>query len=86
MWARLNNSSPFGVEQVSDLLVVDLHVWDLHGEALPLPGLMHDPAEQGAAESRDETGLLRWAHHGVRLPGAWGHRSKYWAEKKNKWI
>lgn len=70
---RMYSSSPFGVEQVSDLLVVNLHEGDLHSEALPLLGLLHSPAEQGAAEPRDQTGLLRRAHHGVRLPRACRH-------------
>lgn len=68
--------SPFGVEQVSDLLVVNLHVGDLHGEALSLAGLRHRPAEQGAAEPGDQTGLLRRAHHGVRLPRACSSHGK----------
>lgn len=61
---------PFGVEEVSDLLVVDLHVGNLHSEALALPNLLANPAEQGAAEPRDQTGLLHGSHHGVRLPRA----------------
>lgn len=56
---RLNSLSPFGVKKVSDLLVVNLHVGDLHSEALSLPCLRKNPAEQGGAKSRDQTRLLR---------------------------
>lgn len=59
--------SPFGVKQVSDLLVVNLHVGDFHREALALLRLLHRPAEQGAAEARNQARLLHGAHHGVGL-------------------
>lgn len=63
--------SPFGVEQVSDFLVVNLHVGDFHREALALLRLLHSPVEQGAAEARNQTRLLYGAHHGVGLARAW---------------
>lgn len=72
-----SRSSPFRVEQVSDFLIVNLHVGHLHSEALSLTGLLHSPVEQGAAEPGDQTRLLRRAHHGVGLPRAWGRHSVY---------
>lgn len=74
--------SPFGVEQVPDLLVVYLHVGDLHSEALSLLSFLHSPAEQRATEARDQTRVLCRAHHGVRLPWAW--RSECVTESENR--
>lgn len=45
--------SPFGIEQVADLLIVDLHVGNLHLESVGLVLLTVDPLKQGAAEPRD---------------------------------
>lgn len=50
--------SPFGVKQVSNFLVVNFHVGDLHSEALSLLCLLHSPVEQGATEPRNQTRLL----------------------------
>lgn len=63
--------SPFGIKQISDFLIVDLHVGDLESEALSLFLLKGGSLEQRAAEARDKTGLFGWTHHGVRLPGTW---------------
>lgn len=45
--------SPFGIEQVTDLLIVDLHVGHLHLKSMALVPLSVDPLKQRAAESRD---------------------------------
>lgn len=50
--------SPFGIEQISDSLVVDLHVGDLDSEALSLSLLMDDALKQRAAEARNKAGLF----------------------------
>lgn len=63
--------SPFGIEQISDFLIVDLHVGDLDSEALSFSLLANGALEQRAAEARDKTGLLVRTHHGVRLPWTW---------------
>lgn len=45
--------SPFGIKQVPDLLVVDLHVGDLHLERVAFVLLTVDSLKEGAAEPRD---------------------------------
>lgn len=45
--------SPFGIEQVTDLLIVDLHVGHLNLKSMALILLSVDPLKQRAAESRD---------------------------------
>lgn len=62
--------SPFGIQQVSDLFVVDLHERDLHLEGMALVLLFGDPLEQRAAESRDQSWLLSIAHHWEGFPRA----------------
>lgn len=69
-WAEV---IPFGVEQISNLLVVDLHVGHLDGEALLLLLFLLGSFEQSAAEARDQARLVHRAHHGVRLSRAWKH-------------
>lgn len=65
---------PFGIQQVSDLLVVDLHVGHLDGEALLLPLFLLRSLKQGAAQPRNQARLLSRTHHGERLPRAWEQR------------
>lgn len=45
--------SPFGIQQVADFLVVDLHVGNLDFKNVGLVLLLVDPLKQRAAESRD---------------------------------
>lgn len=49
---------PFGIEQVPDLLVVDLHVGNLNREALLLPLFLLGPVKQSTAQARNQTGLV----------------------------
>ena len=72
MWVKRSEVLPLGVEEVSDLLVVDLHVGDLHSEAFLLPLLQQGPLKQGTTQTRDEAGLVHRPHHGERLPRTWG--------------
>lgn len=58
---------PFGIEQVTDLLIVDLHKGHLHLKSMALVLLLVDPLKQRAAESRDQTRLLPIPHHGKGL-------------------
>lgn len=66
LWIR----SPFGIQQVSDFFIVDLHERDLHLEGMGLVLLFGDPLEQRAAESRDQAWLLSIAHHWEGFPRA----------------
>lgn len=50
--------SPFGIKQISDFLIVDLHVGDLDSEALSFFLLLGGSLEQRAAEARDKTRLF----------------------------
>lgn len=59
--------SPFGIQQITDLLIVDLHVGHLHLESMGLVLLSVDPLKQGAAQPGDQTRLLPIPHHGKGL-------------------
>lgn len=45
--------SPFGIQQIADFLVVDLHVGNLNLKSVGLVPLPVDPLKQRAAEPRD---------------------------------
>lgn len=47
------SDSPFRIEEVTDLLVVYLHVGHLHLKSMALVLHLVDPLKQRAAESRD---------------------------------
>lgn len=56
--AGLGRVVPFGIEQISDFLVVDLHVGHLDSEALLLSLLFLRSFEQSAAQSRNQARLV----------------------------
>lgn len=49
---KYTSDSPFGIEQVTDLLIVDLHEGHLHLKSMGLIPLSADPLKQRATESR----------------------------------
>ena len=58
---------PFGVQQVVDLLVVDLHVGHLHLARQLRVGPGGDAVKQLVTQAWDDALLAPRAHHSVRL-------------------
>lgn len=73
---------PFGIKQISDSLVVDLHVGHLNSEAFFFPLFLLCSFKQSTAKSRNETWLVPWTHHSVRLSWTWyEHKCRHqWKE------
>lgn len=78
---KRTHDSPFGIQQVTDFFIVDLHVGHLYFERVGLVCLFVDPLKQRAAQPRDQTWMLSITHHGKGLSWTWTQkRSRTWAE------
>lgn len=74
--AQRRLSSPFRIQKISHLLIIDLHERDLHGEALTLPLLLNRTLKQRSAKPWNQTRLLGRSHHRVGLSWAFSQSTQ----------